>query len=388
RLSMNNYNYSHTKHLCNTAQDVNTYAECCKILPQSDCESAKKEISQWSGYAATALIELDDIAAAVGVQSLLYKDESTRFGLGSFKALGGSYAVIHLAEDYRATHGSLDGFAVATATDGNHGLSVAWGAQSLGLECHIFVHAHVSQARNDAMSALGAEVHRIDGNYDDSLLECVETAEKKGWQIVSDTSWAGYESVPVHVMAGYSVMAAEIINQLDGQIPSHMFIQAGCGGLAGGMLAYLWQFWKEQLPTIVIVESELSDCVYQSLEAMNIKLVNVTEETVMAGLSCGEVSRIAWPLLRKGVRHVITIPDDGVVPMMNWLAKPEAAKRPAIEGGECSAASLIALMAAASNNELREDIGLNQQSTVLVIGTEGATDLEFYNSAVNDGQQF
>jgi diaminopropionate ammonia-lyase len=189
--------------------------------------------------------------------------------------------------------------------------------------------------------------------------------------------------VPVQIMAGYSVMAHEIIAQLDGRIPSHFFIPAGCGGLAGGMLAYFWQVWKEQLPSVIIVESEYSDCVLQSMQAKQIELVNIVDETVMAGLSCGEVSRLVWPLLSKGVQHVISIPDEGVVPMMRCLAKPDQTTRAAIEGGECSAASLIALMAASGDKELKSAIGLTDQSVVLVLGTEGATDPEFYHNAVH-----
>ena len=153
------------------------------------------------------------------------------------------------------------------------------------MECHIFIHAHVSKSRSDAMKALGAEVHRIDGNYDDSLVECENAATQHGWQIVSDTSWEGYETVPLHVMAGYSMMASEIVEQLDGVIPTHFFIPAGCGGLAGGMLAYFWQIWKQDLPKVVIVESELSACVFQTIQNDAVELLPIEEETVMAGLS-------------------------------------------------------------------------------------------------------
>lgn len=380
---MKTFTYTYTKHLQNINNDVAAYPQFSQLLKQTDCEAAQKEISQWKDYKATDLISLDDVAATAGVDTIQYKDESTRFGLGSFKALGGAYAVFKLANDYKNEHGNLNGFAVATATDGNHGRSVAWGAKRLGLESHIFIHSQLSQQRSDAMTALGAVVHRCEGNYDDSLVECERMAKENSWQIVSDTSWEGYETVPVQIMAGYSMMAEEIVQQLDGKIPSHFFIPAGCGGLAGGMLAYFWQVWKEKLPTIVIVESKLSDCVYQSIQNQEIKLVHITEETVMAGLSCGEVSRLIWPILSKGVNHVITIPDDGIVPMMRWLANPIEAQRPSIEGGECSAASLAALLAATSDPVLKEKLGLNEESSVLVLGTEGATDPEFYYQAVN-----
>ena len=374
--------YKISDHLKNPRRDPNAYAELESIISLAECERALGQISKWQGYQVSDLLELTDIADAAGVRQIFYKDESTRFGLGSFKALGGSYAVAEMAQAHRTQHGNLDDFAVATATDGNHGKSVAWGAQRLGIECHIFIHAHVSQARADAMTELGANVHRVSGNYDDSLVDCEKMAKQEGWQIVSDTSWEGYEEVPIKVMAGYSVMASEIVEQLDGQIPTHFFVPAGCGGLAGGLLAYLWQIWKQQLPNVIIVESDLSDCVYQSVKNQHVQLVNIVDETIMAGLSCGEVSRIIWPLLDKGVSDCITMPDTGVIPMMQWLARPSHQNRPPIEGGECSTAGLSALMALKYDAKLRKAVGIDEQSVILVLGTEGATDPEFYQQAM------
>ena len=376
------FSYTHSNYVVNTLRDPSAHGDFVEFLSDDACSSAYSAISQWDGYEPTDLVSLTDVAADANVAQVWFKDESSRFGLGSFKALGGSYAVSMLAAEYERSHGSLDGFSVATATDGNHGRSVAWGAQRLGLECHIFIHAHVSQVRADAMAALGAHIHRVDGNYDDSLVACEQMAAENHWQIVSDTSWEGYESVPLHVMAGYAVMAREIVAQLDGSIPTHCFIPAGCGGLAGAMTAYFWRTWGEQLPRIVIVESGMSDCVFQSISNQNLTMMHIVDETVMAGLSCGEVSRVVWPVLRQGVSHVVTIPDEGVVPMMRWLAKPTDARRPSIEGGECSAASVIALMAAAADNALATSLGLDSNSTVLLIGTEGATDPEFYAQAM------
>lgn len=377
------FRYSHSRCVTNQLLDVTAYGDFADLLARSQCERAIAAISQWEGYAPTPLVEVTDVAAAAGVASVLFKDESSRFGLGSFKALGGAWAVSKLAGLHAATHGDLTGFAAATATDGNHGRSVAWGAKRLGIECHVFIHAHVSEQRADSMAALGATVHRVNGNYDDSLVACEQMAAGHGWQVVSDTSWEGYEAIPLEVMAGYSVMAEEILTQLDGAIPTHFFIPAGCGGLAGGMLAYLWPVWRERLPKVVVVESMMSDCVCRSIENQDLLMLDVTEETVMAGLSCGEVSRVVWPLLKKGVSHVITIPDDGVMPMMRWLARPTTLERPAIEGGECSAASLIALMATRSDPAMGDTLGIDADSTVLVLGTEGATDPDFYARAMH-----
>jgi diaminopropionate ammonia-lyase len=271
--------------------------------------------------------------------------------------------------------------AVCTATDGNHGRSVAWGAQQLGIECHIFIHAGVSQNRADSMTELGATVHRVEGNYDFSIAECIRLSEQHGWQIVSDTSWEGYRDIPNQVMAGYTVLADEIVAQLDGEIPTHIFLQAGCGGMAGALMGYFWQQWREELPSIVIVESDMSDCVYQSVKQQSIVLVDIVEETLMAGLSCGEVSELAWPLIQRGASHIITLNDDGVAPMMQWLAKPTA-DRPVIEGGECSASGLIGLVSASQDESLKSQLVLDSSSSILVIGTEGATDAEQYQKLI------
>jgi diaminopropionate ammonia-lyase len=365
--------YSFTHHFHNTQQDNHSGQLADDLFGNEECAQALSSISQWPSYEPTPLVSMTDIAAEARVQKVYYKDESTRFGLGSFKALGGSYAVSRLQQS--ATTQPL---VVCTATDGNHGRSVAWGAQQHGVECHIFIHANVSEARADAMAAFGAVIHRVAGNYDDSIAECIDYAARNHWQIVSDTSWEGYRDSPRLIMAGYSVMTHEILQQLDGDRPTHIILQAGCGGMAGALIASMWQFWKTLLPKIVIVESDRSDCVYQSLKRDEIHRVNIVEETIMAGLSCGEVSELAWPLIQKGSSDVLTINDEGVAPMLRWLANPTRQDRPPIVGGECSASGLIAFLAIRGDATLAKSIGINSDSKVLVIGTEGNTDPDVY----------
>ena len=367
--------YQYIRHLQNVRQDNNACELADQLFPDNDCEQALSVISRWPDYQPTSLLSVDTVAHAANVRHLYYKDESSRFGLGSFKALGGSYAIQQLHEAHKQSEAD-QALIVCTATDGNHGRSVAWGAQLLGVECHIFIHAHVSENRAAKMAELGATIHRVNGNYDDSVAECTTVAQANGWKLVSDTSWDGYRDVPRQVMAGYSVMAHEVVQQLGDKKPSHIFIPAGCGGLAGAMIAWFWAHWKQELPTIIIVESDKSDCVYQSLQADDILLVDIAEETLMAGLSCGEVSQLAWPLLRSGVKHVITLSDDGVIPMMQWLADNQ------IEAGECSASCLMALLAISNDASLAKTIGIDETSTILVFGTEGATDLEFYQQHI------
>ncbi len=388
--------YTYDNYYKNPKQDNAMHKVADALFPEGHCEKAYQSITQWSAYEQTALIQLDDFAKQMGVANVLYKDESTRLNLGAFKALGGAYAVQHVLETREANgdgsllnaDGSLsnaDGspLTVCTATDGNHGRSVSWGAQQKNIPCHIFIHAGVSEGRAESLAAFGATVHRVEGNYDDSIAECIKMAEENGWQIVSDTSWEGYREIPTQVMAGYTVLAEETIQQLEAMdtMPTHMIFQAGCGGMAGALIAYFWKHWRENLPEIIVMESSMSDCVLESMQRDQIYLVDIVDETLMAGLSCGEVSELAWPILRHATSHVLTVGDEGVKPMMRFLAKSEG-ERPNIVGGECSASGLITLKTMMDNPELKKSANLNEDSVVFVLGTEGNTDPELYKEIV------
>lgn len=369
--------FTYTSHFHNAEQSNELGAIVGALFSVEDCAAAYSTICQWPAYQVTPLLSMTDIAAAAGVDKIYYKNESSRFGLGSFKALGGSYAIECLSQD--SPGGDL---VVCTATDGNHGRAVAWGASLFGAECHVFIHANVSEARAQAIASLGAVMHRVEGNYDDSIAACNEQAALHGWQIVSDTSWEGYRDIPKMIMAGYSVMTFEMMDQLDGEIPTHVILQAGCGAMAGALIASMWHHWGARLPTIIMVESDRSDCVYQSLKRDEIHLVNIVEETVMAGLSCGEVSLLAWPLIQKGASHVVTIPDTGVGTMVRWLANPSDGERPSVIGGECSASGLIALLAIQQDSALAHGMSIDSDARILVIGTEGNTDAELYDNII------
>ncbi|MDG1683958.1 MAG: diaminopropionate ammonia-lyase [Luminiphilus sp.] len=367
------FRFSYSQKLSNSLQDNLASHIVGELFSADECDEAHRIISQWQGYQPTPLISLSDIAASAGVDKIYYKDESGRFDLGSFKALGGAYAIDCLVRE--APEHKL---VVCTATDGNHGRSVAWAARFCDAECHIFLHSKVSEAREDALAALGATIHRVEGNYDDSIVACRKHAVKHGWQIVSDTSWPGYRDVPKLVMTGYSVMTHELIRQLGDTKPTHIILQAGCGAMAGALIASMWLHWGPDLPKVIVVESDRSDCVYQSLKRDQIHLVNIVQETLMAGLSCGEVSELAWPIIREAASHVITINDEGVGPMVRWLANPTTKDRPAIVAGECSASGLIALLAIRQDPSLAGEVGVDDRSRVLVIGTEGDTDAAVY----------
>jgi diaminopropionate ammonia-lyase len=364
--------------------------------------TATTEIRQWPNYASTALHRLGGLAQKLEVAAVYYKDESTRFGLGSFKALGGAYAVLCLLQKElsktmqrevtfdQIRSGGLKASAakitVATATDGNHGRSVAWGAQLFGCQCIIYIHAEVSEGRKAAMEAFGATVTRVSGNYDVSVNDVANDAQDNGWFIVSDTSNPAYVDIPKNVVAGYAVFMEEVLESLEEENHSdsaltHVFLQGGVGGLASAVCGFLWQKLGKSRPRFIVVEPNRADCLYQSAVNGQPTLVNITQETVMAGLSCGEVSYLAWKILDACVDDFMTIADELVAPVMVQLADGLAGADP-IVAGESAVAGLSALMAAEYRPELKRNLGLDANSRVLVIGTEGATDPDIYRRIV------
>lgn len=375
-------------------------ANLAAVLSPEMTARAREAIRRWPGYAPTPLRSLDRLAAALGLDAVLYKDESQRFGLGSFKALGGAYAVLHLLaerlsaklghsvdlEDIRAGRyaPAAAAITVTTATDGNHGRSVAWGAQLAGCRCRIYIHAEVSAHRQQAMEAFGAEVVRVAGDYDESVRLCAREAAANGWFVVSDTSYAGYSDLPRQVMAGYALMASEVLDACGATPPTHVFLQAGVGGLAAAVCAQFWMALGAQRPRTVVVESDRAACLLESARAGAPRHVAIREETVMAGMSCGEVSLLAWEILSRGAADFVAIGDAAVAPAMRLLATG-AAGGGAIEAGECSAAGVVALVASCGDPALRARLGLEAQSRILLIGSEGATDPEIYRALIAAG---
>jgi diaminopropionate ammonia-lyase len=345
-------------------------------LNTKNMNEAEVAISKWLNYKPTPLHSLKSFARECGVKAVYYKDESPRFGLGSFKALGGAYAVENLVAKHVSTGGVPSDITVSTATDGNHGRSVSWGAKRAGCKAKIYIHQNVSKSRENAMVALGADVIRVIGNYEASLAACKKDSLTYGYPIVSDTSWDGYLDTPLQIMAGYSVMAKEIISQLGNERPTHAFLPVGVGGLAAGIVAPLWEDMGKRLSKIISVESDMSPCFQASIEAQKPVLIDIKEETLMAGLSCGEVSNLAWDILTPTLTHCISINDDGVAPLMKLLGDKDGIF--SIEAGECATAGLVALLGAKKEPKFFDELELDENSIVLVIGTEGATDPEIY----------
>jgi len=301
------------------------------VITPDDFAAAAAEITAWEGYAPTPLHHLSKLAAALGLQDILYKDEGPRFGLGSFKALGGAYAGLRILQreldtrlgkpvsmaDIRAGvyADEVAKITLASATDGNHGRSLAWGAGRFGAPCRIYIHYAVSEGRAQAMRDLGAIVTRIDGDYDATVDQVRKDADANGWFVVSDTSWEGYQQPPTDVMAGYGVMVREIVQALDTP-PSHVFLQGGVGGLAAAVAAGLCQRWGDAAGRVVVVESELEACLFDSAKAGVLTNFAIQEESMMAGLSCGEPSPLAWAILREQAADYLTIPESIVAPAM------------------------------------------------------------------------
>ncbi|MFV3289967.1 diaminopropionate ammonia-lyase [Pseudomonas sp. NY11955] len=351
-----------------------------------------KESRQWlAGWpclnaGATPLYGLPDLAAELGIAQLSVKDESVRSALGSFKALGAPIALVRLIlrtfpEQHFDPCGLLEGryadlvtdYTVVSATDGNHGRGLAAAAHSIGCRCVIVLHANVSNEREQAIAAYGAQIVRVAGHYDASVEHAAELAASNGWTVVSDTSYAGYEVIPRDVMQGYGTIAAEIIEATAGQPPfTHVFLQGGVGGLAAGIVSYLWEHFGEQRPLFVMVEPEQADCLYQSALLGKPARAIGSVDSVMAGLACGETSPLAWRFLAPSVDGFMTISDDEAVAAMRRLAAGSARDIPLV-AGESGVAGLAGLARLVKDTGAAAKLGVGENARVLFINTEGAT---------------
>jgi len=344
------------------------------ILTKQDIDEAYKIISGWDNYSPTPLISLNKLSENLKVKKIFYKDESKRFLLKSFKALGGAYAV------QKITKGNKD-IVVSTATAGNHGRSVAWGSKKLGLECKIFISEYVSEFRAEVMRSFGAEVIRVKGNYDNSLKECIKQSKENSWQIVQDVAWEDYKLVPKLTMAGYSVMMKEISEQVNNQKISHVILQAGVGGMAAAMIAGIARYLNH-VPKIIIVEPKSAACVLESIKIGKIKKITIEKESLMGGMSCDEVSLVPWQILKNSASHCVSISDDYISKTVKSLANCEFSDNKII-GGECSTPGIISLVGLCNDAKVRKNINLSEDSNVLLFGCEGDADEELYQKLLN-----
>jgi diaminopropionate ammonia-lyase len=358
-------------------------------------------------YTETPLVRLDALAGRLGVKGVYIKDESYRFGLNAFKVLGGSYAIARYIADKvgrdisempysrlisRELRDELGQITFFTATDGNHGRGVAWAADKLGQKAVVYMPAGSSQTRLANIRAHGAQAEIIDGNYDDAVrLAAAQSAKTPGSVVVQDTAWEGYEEIPGWIMQGYGTMAAEAEKQLQGTKPTHIFVQAGVGPLAGAVQGFFTSIYEEKgkkPPRVVIVEPEAADCLFKSAQAKSYRTVSGEMRTIMAGLACGEPNTISWEILKTHADFFASCPDWVAAKGMRILSSPLPGDKRVISGesGAVGAGLLAALTMDTAYASLREKLGLNSDSIVLLFSTEGDTDPQKYMDIVWDGE--
>ena len=356
-------------------------------------------------YRETPLRSLPHLAEALGTGAIYVKDESFRFGLNAFKVLGGSYAIGRCLaqklgtglEDLpyevltgRKVREALGPLTFVTATDGNHGRGVARTASRLGQDCVVYLPKGTARERLDSIRSLGARAYLTDLTYDDAVRKAREDGDRYGWIQIQDTSWEGYEEIPGWIMEGYTTMADEAAGQLQGQRPTHIFLQAGVGAMAGSLTAYFSSLYgEEDRPVITIVEPDKADCLYRTALADDGRLHCAEGDmtTIMAGLCCGEPCPLGWEILKDHADHFVSIPDYAAAQGMRILACPLPGD-PGIISGESGAAGLGLVTELFRNpglSDLKDRIGLNEASRILCFSTEGATDREGYRRIVWDG---
>ena len=355
-------------------------------------------------YAPTPLVKLDRLADRLNLKGFYVKDESFRFGLNAFKVLGGSWAVGRCiaqrlgepienlpcgrltSQEIREKLGALT---FVTATDGNHGRGVAWTAARLGQRSVVYMPRGTAQERLDNIRALGSDASITDLCYDDAVRLARKMEQEKGWILVQDTAWEGYEEIPGWIMEGYTTMAKETAEQLNGVKPTHIFLQAGVGSLAGALTAYFAALWGEDRPVITIVEPHSADCIFRTAEANDGQLRFVTGEmdTIMAGLACGEPCTTAWEILRDHADNFISMPDRCAARAMRVLGNPLPGDARIISGesGASGVGAVLELLMEPGMEEERKMLGLDEHSVVLCFSTEGDTDRENYRKIVWDG---
>ncbi len=355
-------------------------------------------------YAPTPLAKLPKTAELLGLGAVYVKDESYRFGLNAFKVLGGSYAIGHIlarrlgldmAEMRYAritapeTLEKLGALTFVTATDGNHGRGVAWAANHFGHRSVVYMPKGTAPERLQNILAEGSDACITKMNYDDAVRHAANQAETQGWLLVQDTAWAGYEEVPRRIMQGYGTMGLEALEQLP-EKPTHVFLQAGVGSMAGAIAGLFAAYYGEERPIIGIVEPNGADCHYRTALANDGLLHSVTGhmETIMAGLACGEPCSLSWNILERCADHFISCPDYAAAKGMRILGNPAAGDDRVISGesGASAFGCVAEIMLNPGLRELKDTLRLDEASRVLFFSTEGDTDTVHYRSIVWDGR--
>lgn len=378
-----------------------------ELMRQAEMEKVTAFHKSFPQYTETPLVKLDALAAKLGVRGIYVKDESHRFKLNAFKVLGGSYAMARYiakltgediskmtyerltSKELREQIGQITFF---TATDGNHGRGVAWAANKLGQKAVVYMPAGSSQTRLANIKAEGAEASIIDGNYDDAVrLAAAHSAKVPKSVVVQDTAWEGYEEIPGWIMQGYGTMAAEAERQIKqyAAVPTHIFIQAGVGSLAGAVQGFYSNVYGEKCPVVTVVEPDAAACLFESGKAKDYRKVGGAMRTIMAGLACGEPNTISWKILKNHASFFASCPDWVSAKGMRILASPLRGDMQVVSGesGAVGMGLLACVMADGGDySGFRDMLGLTKDSVVLLFSTEGDTDPQKYQDIVWDGE--
>ena len=357
----------------------------------------------YEGFEETPLHSLRKLASFVGVDKIYMKDESYRFGLNAFKVLGGVYALgQYVAKVLRKNINELSfeelkspevkeqlgDLTFISTTDGNHGRGVAWAARELGFKARIYMPAGSAEERLQNIKNEGAYAEMTTMNYDDTVRYTSQLAAENGWIIVQDTMWEGYEEIPLWIMQGYTTLMKEVVHQLE-EAPTHVFLQAGVGSFASAMVAFLQQYYQQAI-TFVLVEPHAANCYYESFKQGTEQSVNVggAMQTIMAGLACGEPSPVAWDILKAYTKVSVCCAEEVAATGMRVLGNP-LEMDPRIIAGESGAAPagcFYAIMTDSNYLDLKEVLQLNTTSRVLLINTEGDTDVTNYRDIMWHGK--
>ncbi|MBB6623619.1 diaminopropionate ammonia-lyase [Clostridium gasigenes] len=378
------------------------------FLSKEEIAKARDFHKSFPQYKETPLVNLENLSKDLGLGGIYIKDESYRFGLNAFKVLGGSFAMAKymaqklnkdiselpyeklISSELREELGEVT---FVTATDGNHGRGVAWTANKLKQKSVVYMPKGSSQVRLENIRKEGAEASITDMNYDDAVRLAAKYAEGKNRIIIQDTAWEGYEEIPAWIMQGYGTMGLEALNQLNEykvEKPTHIFIQAGVGSLAGGIQGFFASVFNEDCPKTVIVESNLADCLYKSAVASdgNLRIVDGDMQTIMAGLACGEANTIGWEVLKEHSDTFVSSPDYVAANGMRVLGNPLRGDKKVISGesGAVTLGLLYEIMKNPKYKDLKESLKLDESSKVLLFSTEGDTDPEKYKEIVWNGE--
>ncbi|WP_426348612.1 diaminopropionate ammonia-lyase [Alloiococcus sp. CFN-8] len=388
-----------------------TNDESLKVMALEEVKKARGFHKTIPGYEKTPLADLRRMSEHLGLASIFIKDESYRFGLNAFKVLGGSFSMArYIAKETGRDVAELDfdtltspqlreEFGQATfftATDGNHGRGVAWAANKLGQKSVVYMPKGSTLTRLNNIIAEGAKATIEEVNYDECVrMAAAEAAKTPNGVVVQDTAWEGYEEIPSWIMQGYGTMAMEADEQLAEagiEAPTHIFVQAGVGSLAGAVQGYFTNRYPNNPPKVVIVEAEAADCLYKGAVAGDGKerIVTGDMETIMAGLACGEPNTISWDILKNHSTAFISLPDWAAAKAMRILSAPIKGDPQVVSGesGAAGFAALYSIMTMAELEPLKTALELNEQSKVLLFSTEGDTDPDRYKEIVWEGKQY